>query len=57
MQRYKNKTRNASFLPIFFALCSTFRTFAAEFQYWTVTWLNGSIDIAPEHLYEMSMAA
>lgn len=19
---------------------------------WTVTWLNGSIDIAPEHLYE-----
>ena len=24
---------------------------------WTVTWLNGSIDIAPEHLYEESITA
>lgn len=24
---------------------------------WTVCWLNGSIDIAPEHLYEMGEAA
>ena len=28
MQRYKNKKRNASFLPIFFVLCSTFRPFS-----------------------------
>lgn len=24
---------------------------------WTVTWLNGKIDIAPEHLYEQSRPA
>ena len=24
---------------------------------WTVTWLNGSVDIAPEHLYEKGIAA
>ena len=24
---------------------------------WTVCWLGGSIDIAPEHLYEMGHAA
>ena len=24
---------------------------------WTVCWLDGSIDIAPEHLYEMGYAA
>lgn len=24
---------------------------------WTVCWLNGSIDIAPEHLYELGKAA
>ena len=24
---------------------------------WTVCWLNGTIDIAPEHLYEMSEVA
>lgn len=24
---------------------------------WTVTWLNGEIDIAPEYLYENSVAA
>lgn len=24
---------------------------------WTVSWLNGTIDIAPEHLYECSEAA
>jgi hypothetical protein len=24
---------------------------------WTVCWLDGSIDIAPEHLYEESVAA
>ena len=24
---------------------------------WTVTWLHGSIDIAPEYLYENSVAA
>ncbi|MBR2770571.1 MAG: DUF2442 domain-containing protein [Bacteroidales bacterium] len=24
---------------------------------WTVTWLNGTIDIAPEYLYENSVAA
>ena len=24
---------------------------------WTVCWLDGSIDIAPEHLYEVSVAA
>ena len=24
---------------------------------WTVTWLDGTIDIAPEHLYEMGVAA
>lgn len=24
---------------------------------WTVTWLNGTVDIAPEHLYEASVAA
>jgi hypothetical protein len=28
MQRYKNKKRNASFLPIFFVLRSTFRPFS-----------------------------
>jgi len=24
---------------------------------WTVCWLDGTIDIAPEHLYEMGVAA
>ena len=24
---------------------------------WTVTWMNGDIDIAPEYLYENSLAA
>ena len=24
---------------------------------WTVTWLDGTIDIAPEHLYELGVAA
>ena len=24
---------------------------------WTVSWLNGTIDIAPEHLYECGVAA
>ena len=24
---------------------------------WTVTWLDGTVDIAPEHLYEMGQAA
>jgi len=24
---------------------------------WTVTWLDGAVDIAPEHLYENSTAA
>lgn len=24
---------------------------------WTVTWLDGKLDIAPEHLYEASVAA
>lgn len=24
---------------------------------WTVSWLNGTIDIAPEHLYQMGQAA
>ena len=24
---------------------------------WTVCWLDGSIDIAPEHLYELGVAA
>ncbi|MBQ4387251.1 MAG: DUF2442 domain-containing protein [Prevotella sp.] len=24
---------------------------------WTVTWLDGSVDIAPEHLYEMGKVA
>lgn len=24
---------------------------------WTVSWLNGTIDIAPEHLYEYGVAA
>ncbi len=24
---------------------------------WTVCWLDGTIDIAPEHLYELSVAA
>lgn len=28
-----------------------------ELDGWTVTWLDGSVDIAPEHLYEMGMAA
>jgi hypothetical protein len=24
---------------------------------WTVTWLDGTVDIAPEHLYELGKAA
>ena len=24
---------------------------------WTVTWLDGTVDIAPEHLYEMGVVA
>ena len=24
---------------------------------WTACWLDGTVDIAPEHLYEMSVAA
>ena len=24
---------------------------------WTVSWLNGTVDIAPEHLYQMGQAA
>ena len=24
---------------------------------WTITWLNGTIDIAPEHLYSEGVAA
>ena len=24
---------------------------------WTVCWLDGTIDIAPEHLYELGVAA
>ena len=24
---------------------------------WTVCWLDGTVDIAPEHLYEMGVAA
>ncbi|MBQ9362618.1 MAG: DUF2442 domain-containing protein [Bacteroidaceae bacterium] len=28
-----------------------------ELDGWTVTWLNGTVDIAPEHLYAESVAA
>ena len=34
---------------------SVFDNFALDG--WTVCWLDGSIDIAPEHLYEQSVAA
>ena len=32
-------------------------TAARALDGWTVCWLNGTVDIAPEHLYEMSVAA
>ncbi len=34
---------------------SVFENFALDG--WTVTWLNGSIDIAPEYLFEEGIAA
>ena len=34
---------------------SVFRNFSLDG--WTVTWLNGTVDIAPEHLYEKGQAA
>lgn len=42
----------------FFKPLKDARTFDAfSLDGWTVTWLNGKIDIAPEHLYQVGIPA
>lgn len=44
-------------IPVFFALNDEVVFRDISLDGWTVTWLNGTVDIAPEYLYEKGVVA